>query len=73
MEFEVKYWPIKLDTDVEVGWDWGTLYSLSKFKELMSTGSVSPSQPGEDDNITSSEEETEYEQELAESRRDYGY
>lgn len=72
MEFEVKYWPIKLTTDVEVGWDWGIMYKLKDFVQSIRNGVHIQPVTDSDDEVLS-EEESIYSEELAESMKDYGY
>lgn len=70
MEFDVKGWPVKLATDVEAGWSWGSLMKYSAFlEELKKPQSKLEVQDIED--VT--EEELEYAEELREAMDDYGY
>jgi hypothetical protein len=72
MEFPIKGWPIKMTTDAEAGWDWGNVVKLSKFKAAVASGaSLVPDV--EDDDLEVTLDEAEYEDELAESRRDFGH
>lgn len=63
MEFDVKNWPVKLETEAKVGWNWGReMTSLPKFLEMLK-------------NKTSdvSVEEQDSEEEFREALKDHGY